>query len=94
VLAVGTLAVTVGNLAKVLPLSQGGIGLYEAAFTALVVAVSPVAGATALAAAIVDHALKNGVTVVGGAASALVLNLSPDVVSGRSRTRDTESSNL
>lgn len=94
VLAVGTLAVTVGNLAKVLPLSQGGIGLYEAAFTALVVAVSPVTAATALAAAIVDHTLKNGVTVLGGAASVLVLNLSPDVVSGRSGSRDTESSNL
>ncbi|ERH10146.1 MAG: hypothetical protein J07HX64_01916 [halophilic archaeon J07HX64] len=74
---VGTLAVTVGNLAKVLPLSQGGIGLYEAAFTALVVAVSPVGAATALAAAVLDHALKNLVTVVGGTAAALALNLSP-----------------
>ena len=77
-LAVGTLAVTVGNLAKVLPLSQGGIGLYEAAFTALVVAVSPITAATALAAAILDHALKNGVTVVGGVGAAVLLNVSPD----------------
>ena len=75
--AVGTLAVTVGNLAKVLPLSQGGIGLYEAAFTALVVAVSPVGAATALAAAILDHTLKNLVTVAGGTTAALALNLSP-----------------
>jgi uncharacterized protein (TIRG00374 family) len=76
-LAVGTLAVTVGNLAKVLPLSQGGIGLYEAAFTALVVAVSPITAATALAAAILDHALKNVVTVVGGVGAAVLLNVSP-----------------
>jgi len=84
VVAVGTLAVTVGNLAKVLPLSQGGIGLYEAAFTAVVVAVSPIAGATALAAAIVDHALKNAVTVVGGAAAGLLLNVSPGTFDGES----------
>lgn len=93
-LAVGTLAVTVGNLAKVLPLSQGGIGLYEAAFTALVVAISPVTAATALAAAVVDHALKNGVTVLGGAASGLLLNLSPSVVENQSGSREPESSNL
>jgi len=76
-LAVGTLAVTVGNLAKVLPLSQGGIGLYEAAFTALVVAASPIAAGPALAAAVLDHALKNATTLLGGAASALALNVSP-----------------
>lgn len=75
-LAVGALAVTVGNLAKVLPLSQGGIGLYEAAFTALVAAVSPIAAGTALAAAILDHALKNATTVLGGAGAALAFNVS------------------
>jgi uncharacterized membrane protein YbhN (UPF0104 family) len=90
--AVGTLAVTGGNLAKVLPLSQGGIGLYEAAFTALVVTVSPISAATALAAAILDHALKNGVTVLGGAASALGLNLSLDRVSEEPTQPETESS--
>ena len=92
VVAVGTLAVTVGNLAKVLPLSQGGIGLYEAAFTALVVAVSPISAATALAAAIVDHALKNAVTVVGGAASALGLNFSIGTVGEEPAQPEPESS--
>jgi uncharacterized protein (TIRG00374 family) len=92
VVAVGTLAVTVGNLAKVLPLSQGGIGLYEAAFTAVVVAVSPISAATALAAAIVDHALKNVVTVAGGAASALGLNLSLDGISEEPAQPEPESS--
>ncbi|WP_049927953.1 lysylphosphatidylglycerol synthase transmembrane domain-containing protein [Halopiger goleimassiliensis] len=74
--AVGTLAVSVGNLAKVLPLSQGGVGLYEAAFTALIVALTPVGASTALAAAIVDHALKNAITLVGGAASVASLGVS------------------
>ena len=75
-LVVGTLAVSLGNLAKVLPLSPGGIGLYEGAFTLLVVGLTPVAAPTALAAAIVDHALKNGITIVGGAGSFATLNLS------------------
>ncbi len=75
-------AVSVGNLAKVLPLSPGGIGLYEGAFTLLVVALVPQSAvaapvaAVALGAAVVDHAVKNVVTVVGGVASMLYLNVS------------------
>ncbi len=69
-------AVSVGNLAKVLPLSPGGIGLYEGAFTLLVVAVTPLSPALALGAAIVDHAVKNAVTVAGGVVSMLWLNVS------------------
>ncbi|WP_049921550.1 lysylphosphatidylglycerol synthase transmembrane domain-containing protein [Halopiger djelfimassiliensis] len=89
-LAVGTLAVSVGNLAKVLPLSQGGVGLYEAAFTALVVGLTPVGPSTALAAAIVDHALKNGVTLVGGAGAVTALGISLSDAAEESRTaRDT-----
>jgi len=75
-LAVGFFAVSVGNLAKVLPLSPGGVGLYEGAFTALVVGLTPVGWEVALAAAIVDHAVKNAVTIVGGVASMLLLNVS------------------
>ena len=75
-LAVGFFAVSVGNLAKVLPLSPGGIGLYEGAFSLIVVALTPVAWQVALAAAIVDHAVKNLVTVAGGVASTLLLNVS------------------
>ncbi|EMA51852.1 flippase-like domain-containing protein [Halococcus thailandensis] len=74
--AVGFFAVSVGNLAKVLPLSPGGLGLYEGAFSLLVVGLTPVATPIALGAAIVDHAVKNVVTVVGGLASMLVLNVS------------------
>ncbi|WP_224447561.1 flippase-like domain-containing protein [Haloprofundus salilacus] len=74
--AVSFFAVSVGNLAKVLPLSPGGIGLYEGAFTILVVALSPVSVTVAVGAAILDHAVKNIVTVIGGVASMLALNVS------------------
>jgi hypothetical protein len=80
--ALSFFAVSVGNLAKVLPLSPGGIGLYEGAFTLLVVVLAPaLAGVTvtasvALAVSVVDHAVKNVVTLVGGVASTLVFNVS------------------
>jgi len=69
-------AVSVGNLAKVLPLSPGGIGLYEGAFTLLVVGVAGVPWQLALGVAIVDHAVKNAVTLAGGLVSMVVLNVS------------------
>ncbi|MFB6156577.1 MAG: flippase-like domain-containing protein [Haloferacaceae archaeon] len=78
-LTVGLFAVSVGNLAKVLPLSPGGVGLYEAAFTAFVVVLTPpgtVPPAVAFAAAVLDHAVKNAVTVAGGVGSMLALNVS------------------
>jgi len=74
--AAGTLAVSAGNLAKVLPLSQGGVGLYEAAFAGIIAAVTPIPLAVAVAAAVVDHALKNAVTLVGGGVAATGLNVS------------------
>lgn len=75
-LAVCFFAVSVGNLAKVLPLSPGGIGLYEGAFTVLVIGLTPITFPVAFGAAVLDHALKNVVTVVGGVASMLILNVS------------------
>ncbi|PSP27748.1 glycosyl transferase [Halobacteriales archaeon QH_2_65_14] len=72
----GFFAVSVGTLAKVLPLSPGGIGLYEGAFTLLIVALTPIGAVVALSAAIVDHAVKNVVTIVGGLASMALLNVS------------------
>ena len=76
VVAVSLLAVSAGNLAKVVPATPGGIGLYEAGFAAVVVGATGVGWETAVAVAVLDHALKNGVTVVGGVGSALVLNVS------------------
>jgi len=74
--AAGFFAVSVGNLAKILPLSPGGIGLYEGAFTLIVVGLTTVAAPVALAISIVDHAVKNAVTIVGGLASMGWLNVS------------------
>mgnify|MGYP002762496872 FL=1 len=89
-LAVGTLAVSVGNLAKVLPLSQGGVGLYEAAFTGLVVALTPLGAGLALAAAIVDHALKNAVTLVGGGVAVAVFRIRPSTAAQRGADADAD----
>jgi uncharacterized protein (TIRG00374 family) len=77
-LAVGFFAVSVGNLAKVLPLTPGGVGLYEGAFTMLAVALTPagIGAEVALAVAVVDHFVKNAVTVLGGLVSMVVLNVS------------------
>jgi uncharacterized protein (TIRG00374 family) len=86
--AVGFFAVSVGNLAKVLPLSPGGIGLYEGAFTVLVVSLTPIPAGTALAAAIVDHAVKNVVTIAGGVGSMAWLNVS--LTTAVRETRDLE----
>jgi uncharacterized protein (TIRG00374 family) len=74
--AVGFFAVSVGNLAKVLPLSPGGIGLYEGAFSLLVIALTPIPWSVALGASIVDHAVKNLVTILGGVVSLVSLNVS------------------
>jgi uncharacterized membrane protein YbhN (UPF0104 family) len=76
VVAVSLLAVSVGNLAKVVPATPGGVGLYEAGFAAVVVGATSVGWEVAVAVAVLDHAVKNGVTVIGGVASALALNVS------------------
>jgi uncharacterized membrane protein YbhN (UPF0104 family) len=75
-IAVGFFAVSVGNLAKVLPLTPGGVGLYEGAFTIIVAPLTPVGVTTALSIAIVDHAVKNAVTILGGVSSMAWLNVS------------------
>jgi len=75
-LAVGFFAVSVGNLAKVIPGPPGGIGIYEAAFAAIVSTLLPVSFGLALGVAIVDHIVKNIVTVAGGAVSMTWLNVS------------------
>ncbi len=69
-------AVSVGNLAKVLPLSPGGIGLYEAAFTILLFGLTGISPDLAAAAAVLDHAVKNLITMIGGVGSMASLNVS------------------
>jgi glycosyltransferase AglD len=66
--AVIVLAVVIGNLVKAVPLTPGGIGTYEFALytTFLLAGVAP---ATATLIAIIDHLIKNLVTLVGGVIS-------------------------
>ena len=47
-----------------------------AIITALIVGLTPIGAGTALAAAILDHALKNGITLIGGGVAAVGLGLS------------------
>ena len=81
-------AVSVGNLAKVLPLSPGGIGLYEGAFTLIVFGLPSVAAPVAFAISIVDHVVKNVVTILGGLASMAWLNVSLTTAVEKSREAD------
>jgi len=76
VVGVAFFAVSVGNLAKVLPLTPAGLGLYEGAFAVIVVGLTPIAGAVAVSVAIVDHAVKNATTLAGGLVSMAWLNVS------------------
>ncbi|MEF8882846.1 MAG: flippase-like domain-containing protein [Halapricum sp.] len=75
-LGVAFFAVSVGNLAKVLPLTPAGLGLYEGAFAIIVVGLTPLGGALAISVAVVDHAVKNLVTLAGGLVSMAWLNVS------------------
>ncbi|MCJ0619701.1 flippase-like domain-containing protein [Haloarcula hispanica] len=86
--AVGFFAVSVGNLAKVLPLTPGGVGLYEGAFTVIVASLTPVGVAAAIGVAIVDHAVKNVVTIIGGVASMAWLNVSLTTAVEESQSAD------
>ncbi len=72
-LALTALAVSAGNLAKILPITPGGIGTYEASLTAILS--FSVSVPSAFAAALIDHAIKNLVTVALGIASSARLGL-------------------
>jgi hypothetical protein len=64
-LPVIVLAIVAGNLVKAIPLTPGGLGIYE--FTlSLILPLGGISGDLAKTIALVDHLIKNGVTVVGG----------------------------
>lgn len=63
--AVVTLAIVVGNLVKAIPLTPGGVGTYELAVAAILTA-SGVEPAVATLIAVIDHLIKNLVTLGGG----------------------------
>ncbi|MDD1729148.1 MAG: flippase-like domain-containing protein, partial [Methanospirillum sp.] len=61
--AVVLLAVVAGNLVKAVPITPGGLGTYEVSL-ALIFELSGVAPATATLIAVVDHLIKNLITVL------------------------------
>lgn len=62
------LAIVAGNLVKAVPITPGGLGTYEAAL-ALIFELSGTAPATATLIAVIDHLIKNTITLIGGIAS-------------------------
>lgn len=59
------LAIAIGNLVKAVPITPGGIGTYEAAL-AIAFSLSGIPVVTATLIAIIDHLIKNVVTLLGG----------------------------
>jgi hypothetical protein len=67
------LAVSIANISKVVPLTPGGIGTYEAVMTAILA--SSIEPGLAFTVALIDHALKNLMTLVLGLVSLASLNI-------------------
>jgi len=67
-LAIIVLAIVIGNLVKAIPLTPGGVGTYEITL-AITFGLAGVAPAEATLIAIVDHLIKNLVTLGGGIVS-------------------------
>lgn len=65
-IAIVFLAVAVGNMVKMFPTTPGSIGTYEGALT-VIFKIAGIAGNIGAAAAVVDHAIKNSVTLIFGA---------------------------
>ena len=68
--AVILLGIVAGNLVKAVPLTPGGMGTYEITL-AVIFELSGVAPVTATLIAVVDHLIKNLITLAGGAGSVL-----------------------
>jgi len=62
------LAIVIGNLVKAVPITPGGIGTYELAL-ALTLGLAGTPAATATLIAVIDHLIKNLVTLIGGVGS-------------------------
>ncbi|RPI40236.1 MAG: UPF0104 family protein [Methanoregulaceae archaeon] len=63
------LAVVIGNLVKAVPLTPGGMGTYEAALAITFGLAGGVSAASAILIAVIDHLIKNLVTLAGGVVS-------------------------
>jgi uncharacterized protein (TIRG00374 family) len=66
--AVIVLAIVIGNLVKAIPLTPGGVGTYEISL-AITFGLAGVDPAVATLIAVIDHLLKNIVTLAGGIVS-------------------------
>jgi uncharacterized protein (TIRG00374 family) len=67
--AIVVLAIVIGNLVKAVPLTPGGMGTYEAALWFTFGLAGGVPAASAVLIAVIDHLIKNLVTLVGGIVS-------------------------
>lgn len=67
--AMVVLAVVIGNLVKAVPLTPGGMGTYEAALAITFGLAGGVPAASAILIAVIDHLIKNLVTLAGGIVS-------------------------
>lgn len=74
-LAAITVAVAGGNLAKSVPLTQGGIGIYEPVVAGVLIVSVSISAEVALTIAVLDHAVKNAVTVLGGVGGSIWMHL-------------------
>jgi glycosyltransferase AglD len=66
--AIIVLAIVIGNLVKAIPLTPGGVGTYEITL-AITFGLAGVDPAVATLIAIIDHLIKNLVTLIGGIVS-------------------------
>jgi len=66
--AIIALAIVIGNLVKAIPITPGGVGTYELALVATF-SLAGVSPAVATLIAVIDHLIKNLVTLGGGAVS-------------------------
>lgn len=66
------LAIVAGNLVKAVPLTPGGIGTYEFALV-VIFELSGVSPAVATLVAVIDHFIKNLITLIGGGVSLILL---------------------
>jgi glycosyltransferase AglD len=67
--AIIVLAVVIGNLVKAVPLTPGGMGTYEASLAITFGLAGGVSATSAILIAVIDHLIKNLVTLGGGIVS-------------------------
>jgi len=67
--AIIVLAVVIGNLVKAVPLTPGGMGTYEAVLAITFGLAGGISATSAILIAVIDHLIKNLVTIAGGIVS-------------------------